>query len=197
VEMGDDVDDAQSRRQNRLAIVWLVLDILVNIMIGFTPYVDNFCHLGGLVYGFACGWSAIEPLAVGFLGIHDTKWVKIRKIVTRFFGLIFSVVMIMVTTGILASMHSNISPCSKCRYLSCVPFPPFREEKWWYCDDCNFVTASLYKEGSNSSVYTRIELTCPNKVIENIPINATDGNAISRHLPTYCRDWCDVKFASK
>ena len=182
------------RKANVMAVVWLVVDILLNIIIGFTPYVDNFCHLGGLVYGIACGYSAIEPMAVSFFGVRDSKWSKLCKVAARFSGLIFSVVMIIATTGILASMGSDSSPCSNCRYISCIPFPPFQEDKWWYCDDCNFVTASLYKEGDDPSMYTRIELTCPNKAIENIPVNTTDSDAISKHLPTYCRDWCDSRF---
>jgi membrane associated rhomboid family serine protease len=190
-----DAATSNPRRANVIAVVWLVVDIFLNVIIGFTPYVDNFCHLGGLVYGFACGWSAIEPMAINFFGVHDSKWSKICKLAARFSGLIFSVVMIIATTGILSSMNSDSSPCSNCRYISCIPFPPFQEDKFWYCDDCAFVTASLYSEGNDDSVYTRIELTCPNKAIENIPINATDSDEISKHLPTYCREWCDERFA--
>lgn len=190
-----DLVERSPRRDNAIAVIWLVVDVLVNIIIGFTPYVDNFCHLGGLVYGFACGWTAIEPLAVKFFGVRDAKWTRVWKVATRFCGLIFSMVMIVATIGILASMSTATSPCSNCRYISCIPFPPFREDKWWYCDDCSYVTANLFNEGPDSSVFTRIEITCPNKVIESIPINETDSNEISRRLPTYCREWCDDRFA--
>ena len=187
--------DTSARRQNQAAVAWLIFDIVINLCIGFTPYVDNYCHLAGFVYGIACGWSAIEPLAVRFFGVRDTKAVRIMKIAARFCGLIFSVVMIMVTTGVLASMSSDSTPCSKCRYVSCIPFPPFREEKWWYCDDCAFVTGTLYKDNDGDAMYTTLELTCPNKAVESIPINTTDRQAIIHDLPSYCREWCDEVYA--
>jgi membrane associated rhomboid family serine protease len=79
-------DGNETKRRNSMAVVWLLLDIFVNLLIGLTPYVDNFCHLGGLVYGICCGWSTIEPLQVGFFGAELSTWGRIRKVFVKFFG---------------------------------------------------------------------------------------------------------------
>jgi hypothetical protein len=100
----------------------------------------------------------------------------------------------MVTTGVLAGLEAGDTPCSSCRYVSCVPFPFFREDKWWHCDDCDMVTAELYKVGA---FYTRIELTCPNQAMEEINVAedlVTDRDTVRRKLPSYCREYCEDRF---
>ena len=186
---------AAASRQNIYAILWLVLDIVVNAVIGLTPMVDNFSHLGGLIYGLCCGWSTIEPLSVGFFGVNTTSWQKAKVLVVRFFGIIVSVVAIMLTTLWLASADVvGQTPCSNCRYISCVPFPFFQQDKWWYCDDCDMVTADLYTTGN---VYSRIDLTCPDQTIESINISSsgtTNRDDVQRRLPGLCREYCNDRF---
>lgn len=156
-----------------------------------TPFIDNFSHLGGIFYGACCALSTIEPLAVGFFGVNSSTWNKIRMLIVKFSGLIISVVLIMITTTWLATSNPGESPCETCRYISCVPFPFFREEKFWYCDDCDQVTGNLFKTGN---VYKRVELTCPDKTVVEIDISAdmlTDKDIVRSKLPTYCRGYCD------
>lgn len=31
--------------------MWLLFDIVLNCLVGLTPFVDNFTHLGGMIYG--------------------------------------------------------------------------------------------------------------------------------------------------
>lgn len=51
---GED-EDHVSACQHWSAFFWLFADIVVNCLIGLTPFVDNFTHLGGLLYGICCG----------------------------------------------------------------------------------------------------------------------------------------------
>jgi membrane associated rhomboid family serine protease len=172
-------------------LAWLVFDILINILIGLTPFVDNFTHLGGMIYGLLCGFSTIERLSDGFFGL--------RKIVTwsffvRFFGLILSVVGIMVSVAVLVGSDGGSSPCNGCRYISCVPFPPWADQKWWYCDDCEIVEANANKNGN---FYYSLDLTCPDGEIENIDISNlkyTDILPIQKQLPSLCREHCDTVY---
>jgi len=187
-------DDTRTRRRNISAIIWLIVDIVVNMLIGLTPYVDNFSHLGGLVYGLCCGFSTIEPLSVGFFGVQTTLFQKFRTVFIRFAGLIFSVVLIVATSAILATMDVSRAPCNNCRYLSCVPFPFGVENKWWYCDDCDYVEATLFKNDENDQYYSMIELTCPDGELEDIPIidgMLADKEVIRRKLPNFCREHCE------
>jgi membrane associated rhomboid family serine protease len=124
-----DEDGKESRFRHAMVILWLVVDILINCVIGLTPFVDNFTHLGGLVYGFLCGLSTIERLEIGFFGVATDTWTKIRNNLVRFAGLIVSVILIMTTTVLLVDSDGATSPCSECRYVSCVPFPPWSDGK--------------------------------------------------------------------
>lgn len=162
-----------------------------------TPVIDNWSHIGGFFYGACCALSTIEPLAVSFFGVNSSAWAKIRSFTLRFGGLMLSMVLILVSTVALATMADpRESPCNSCRYISCVPFPIFQEDKWWYCDDCDFVTADLYKSGNGTS-YSFIELTCPDESVETVDVyndSLTEKDDVRQKLPTYCREHCDSVF---
>jgi hypothetical protein len=123
---------------------------------------------------------------------------KMRKALVRFIGVIFSILLIIATTAILATMQVGDSPCKNCRYVSCVPFPFWTEEKWWYCDDCDFVTATLYRnpdpDGNND--YDVVDLVCPDGTVESISVNGSlggDQEVVRHKLPTFCRQLCPRK----
>jgi membrane associated rhomboid family serine protease len=189
--------DEDTRMRHVMVIVWLGVDIFLNCLIGLTPFVDNFTHLGGFMYGLCCGLSTIERLAVDFFGLSSGKSSRLRNTLVRFFGLIISVVTIMVTTVLLVQSDGMTSPCHGCRYISCVPFPPSSDDKWWYCDDCDFVTADLFVAANGSGLYEQIELNCPNGDVEEIMVaedGLTDKEAVRKELPSYCRAHCDDVF---
>lgn len=191
--------DQASRWRHFMVLFWLFFDIFINCIIGFTPYLDNFTHLGGLFYGLCCGLSTIERLGVGFFGLRSDKYSKAWNAFVRFFGLIVSVILIMVTTVLLAKSNGVTSPCNDCRYISCLPFPPRANNKWWYCDDCNMVKADLFVDSGGSGLYRQINLTCPDGTIEDINI-ASDGmyskQAVQQALPTFCRKNCPNVFTT-
>lgn len=192
------MNDKKDRWRHMMVLFWLAFDIMLNCMIGLTPFVDNFTHLGGFLYGLLCGLSTIEKLAVNFFGLSQggTKCDHIRNTLLRFMGLIISVMAIMITTGLLADSDGHTSPCHGCRYISCVPFPP-GDNKWWYCDDCDGVQADLFVSISGSGLYTDIDLTCPDGSIKDISISQDKlykRSDVRRALPGYCRQHCDSVF---
>mmetsp|Transcript_15104 Transcript_15104/g.32404 ORF Transcript_15104/g.32404 Transcript_15104/m.32404 type:complete len:810 (+) Transcript_15104:428-2857(+) len=193
--------DGDSRTRHLCVLLWLAMDIIINCLLGFTPFVDNFTHLGGFVYGFCIGFASIERLASGFFGIRigDSFWSKLKSALLRYFGLVLSVVAIFATTIVLAQSDGLTSPCPGCRYISCVPFPPKAEEKWWYCDDCDIVTADLFMATDGSGLYQQVNIHCPNGETEEIPIEAEgiyDKEELRRLLPSFCRDYCAEVFAN-
>ena len=192
-------NDSGTRLRHFKVLVWLVFDILINCLIGLTPFVDNFTHLGGMVYGFLCGLSAIERLPLDFFGKAHSTCSKIRNYSVRFFGLILSVVLIMVSTALLVESDGGSSPCSNCRYVSCVPFPFWeaRDNKWWYCDDCDRVKGDVTKTDA-TGYYDVLTLTCPNGATETIDLsgqNISDSEWLRNQLPTFCRQNCESLFA--
>ena len=192
-------NDSDSQWGPSVAFFWLIFDILINCVIGFTPFVDNFTHLGGLLYGICCGISTIERLAVGFFGIATGRWSAMRNNLVRFCGLIFSVFLIMITTALLVQSDGSTSPCPSCRFVSCVPFPFGSDDPWWSCDDCDFAVADLVKLHATSVHYDRIDMTCPDGEIELIDITEqqlSDREDIRRKLPRICRDNCEDKYSN-
>jgi membrane associated rhomboid family serine protease len=187
------------RWRHGMVLFWLASDILINCIIGLTPFVDNFTHLGGLVYGLLCGLSTIEKLAVGFFGLESQQGPRWKMYLLRFLGLIASILSIMITTVVLVHSDGVTSPCSGCRYISCVPFPPNADDKWWECDDCDFVTADLFTRPEDG-MYEEIALTCPDGQIEAIDVSGKqwyEKDHVRKALPSYCRDVCENVFATK
>jgi len=194
--------DDDTRWRHFYVLVWLATDIIVNCLLGFTPFVDNFTHLGGFIYGFLIGFASIERLAETFFGVRpvgETKWSRLARTCLRFFGLIVSVIAIMATTIVLAQSDGVTSPCPGCRYVSCVPFPPRSEDKWWYCDDCDMITADIYQSIDGSGLYSSVNINCPNGEIEEIPIDDMqiyEKEELQRLLPKFCRNYCEEVYAN-
>jgi len=196
------VNNKEGRRFRHIKVlIWLVLDIILNIVIGLTPFVDNFTHMGGMLYGFLCGLSTMERLSKAFFGVQ-TKFVsRLQTALIRFSGIIFSVIFIITSFIVLASLKNGDQiRCRGCRYISCVPFPFWEtRNKWWYCDDCNkpMVEAELYKAQDGSGYFTHLELTCPDLTTTTIQIEeeTDDRNYFRSKLASYCREECDNIFA--
>ena len=197
--------DDDARKRHFYILLWLAMDIFVNCLLGFTPFVDNFTHLGGFLYGFCIGFASIERLASSFFGIRATetagsRWSRLAGLCLRFFGLIVSVLAIMVTTIVLVHSDGFTSPCHSCRYISCVPFPPNSDDKWWHCDDCDVVTADIYKSIDGTGLYEQVDIRCPNGDVEEISIDFMriyDQEELRGLLPPLCREHCDEVFGRR
>ncbi len=194
--------DDNTRWRHFLVLLWLAVDIIVNCLLGFTPFVDNFTHLGGFLYGFCIGFASIEQLALTFFGVRATgenNWYRFTSTLLRFFGLIVSIIAIMATTIVLVKSDGVTSPCPGCRYISCVPFPPKTDEKWWYCDDCDIVTADIFQSIDGTGRYEQVNINCPNGEVEEIFIEDKgiyDKEELRRLLPSFCRSECEEVFGT-
>lgn len=191
-------DDTGVRFRHLKVLLWLLLDIILNILIGLTPLIDNFTHMGGMLYGFLCGISTMERLSKAFFGVRSNCRSRMQGACVRFTGIIVSVLLVIVTTIILFQSNENYLNCRGCRYVSCVPFPFWadKDQKWWYCDDCDTVTASLTMS-TEAGFYSTMNLTCPNGEPELIDLShkqIADEEWIKKQLATYCREYCDVLF---
>jgi len=194
------LNDGQQKLKHWSVIAWLTFDIFINCIIGLTPFVDNFTHMGGMLIGFLCGLSTMERLNREFFGMEYGCAAKSKHIATRFFGLILSVLLIIIFSIVLLEGDGTTSPCTSCRYASCVPFPPWADDanKWWYCDDCERVTGSAQRN-TQTGMYEAIQIACPDG--ESITINLEEDavtnskSLLEDDLPHYCRDYCDEVYA--
>lgn len=143
-----------------------------------------------MIYGFLCGISTIERLSVDFFGMEETWFARAKHFVLRFFGIIVSLVTIIITLIVLMQGDGETTPCPNCTWLSCVTFPPWEGEtsKWWYCDDCGTVTADTVQ-----TPYLHLNLDCPDGTVVSIDLTNEDDVSkavLQRRLPTYCRAFC-------
>eukprot|EP00980_Cylindrotheca_fusiformis_P013505 scaffold3450_cov114-Cylindrotheca_fusiformis.AAC.10 len=200
----DFVSENGKKHRHAMVVVFLLLDIALNCIIGLTPYVDNFTHLGGMGLGLLCGLSTMERLPSDFFGMEESCWSRTKQAVStenkcvlsqrlvvshNSYGLFHnSHDEVIVTAIILLQGDGQSTPCPSCTWLSCVPFPPASDEKWWYCDDCGRVTAEIVQ---SPSLHLLLECPSGNSVAVGLDSDSpVDKQKLEKELPSYCRDYC-------
>ncbi|KZV77506.1 rhomboid-domain-containing protein [Peniophora sp. CONT] len=94
-------------------LVFLVIELVLGVAVGFIPYVDNFAHLGGLLMGLMFGMM-LYPI------ISQTPRHKIIVWVLRIAAIPLAIVLFVV---LIRNFYKSdpYAACSWCRYLSCIP----------------------------------------------------------------------------
>ena len=173
-------------------LFWLIFDLIVNSLIGFTPFVDNFAHLGGLVYGFLIALTILERLPLAFFGRGMDVCHTLRIAFMRFAGVSVAAFLATVSLAMLWQSDGVISACWDCRYISCAPFPFWTEDKWWECDGCDAVSGDAFVH-EDGDYFGELDLKCPDGGEEHVDIfNDQIGSTeeLLEHLPSYCRNYC-------
>ncbi|KAL9184557.1 hypothetical protein ACHAXT_012527 [Thalassiosira profunda] len=188
------VNERGARLSHAKVLLVLVLDIVVNCLIGLTPYVDNFTHLGGMLYGFLCGLSTIQLVSPRFFGDNRQCLHKCKLFCFRSFGLLVCVAGVLASSIVLFSGDGATNPCPTCTKLSCFSFPPWAEpnEKWWYCDDCSRASAEGTLD-TESGMFTSLNLRCPNGPMQTVDVEEAwpqDEVGLEGILPELCREHC-------
>lgn len=206
----DIVTENGTKHRHAIVVVILLFDIALNSIIGLTPYIDNYnrkleaslsirvshllyLDLGGMLYGFLCGLSTLGRLSVGFFGMEEGFMAQTKHFFTRFLGVIISIASIAITLVILFQGDATTTPFPGWTWLSCVPFPPWEgaDNKWWYCDDCNGVTADIVSQPK-----LHLELHCPSGVTAKVQLDPDeskfDRERVQKRLPAYCREFCPI-----
>lgn len=181
-----------------LSMVWLAVDLIANSIIGFTPFVDNFAHLGGLAYGFLISLTVLQRLPLSFFGRGNGVCFKIRIGILRIIGAVLAVALLVTTSILLSESDGLKSPCFKCRYITCIPFPFWTSEKWWYCDGCDAVDATVFKFDDNDKfLFTDLDIYCPGVDAEDGAVQVDiseegyrDVSDVNDALSDYCRENC-------
>lgn len=188
------VNERSSRMSHARVLIGLLLDIIINCLLGLTPFVDNFTHLGGMIYGFLCGLSTMKLVSLRFFGEKKQCGHNAKLFFFRFFGLLVSMAGIIASSIVLFSGDGKTNPCPSCNVMSCIPFPPWNgpNEKWWYCDDCAQATA----EGTLNTAtgkFIEMDLTCPDRSIVYVKVDESwpqDELGLETMLPALCRERC-------
>lgn len=189
------VNERGARLSHARVLAILFLDILVNCAIGLTPFIDNFTHLGGMVYGFLCGLSTIHIISPRFFGDDSHRCHKCKLFSFRSIGLLVCITGIIASSFVLFSGDGETNPCTTCTKLSCVTFPPWadNENKWWYCDNCGLATANGTLD-METGKFVGLNLNCPDGTAQIVGIDDSLANAdeagLEVMLPMLCREYC-------
>jgi membrane associated rhomboid family serine protease len=185
----------------------LVCDLLLNSMVGLLPFVDNFAHLGGLLFGFFVSLSSLRLLSASSFDYRRKqqsttlgRWChRLRIISLRCGGGLSALALLFVAMMFLRQSDGTTSPCPNCRYVSCIPLPrpwkPNDENNWWNCEGCSGVTATAFKgRGDNSRYFVNLKVFCPNGNLIEVDISEeqyTIVDQVNTALPDLCGEFCE------
>jgi membrane associated rhomboid family serine protease len=94
-------------------LVFMTIELLIGIAIGYIPYVDNFAHIGGFVMGLLVGTVLYPVISVS----------RRHKLITWAFRLAAIPVAVVLYVLLTRNFYTSdpYAACSGCRYLSCIP----------------------------------------------------------------------------
>jgi membrane associated rhomboid family serine protease len=171
------------------AVFWLIVDVVLSLCIGLTPYVDNFAHVGGFFYGICFGMSLMKRLgSSGFFGQTSMARHCCNCTYAAIGAVLATTVFTMTFVLLLESDGVRATVCPGCRYISCAPFPFWTDDPWWQCDACEQSMARVvYLQGTSE-----LDLTCPDGDIVTIDLMVPDPDLleIRNQLAGYCRQLC-------
>ncbi|KAA8546347.1 hypothetical protein F0562_002914 [Nyssa sinensis] len=135
--------------------------LMINLVLGLLPYVNNFSNIGGFISGFLLGFvllfnPQLEQMAQNKGGLFDynvkgSAIVDLRQKLDRPVLRIVSLVLfsLLLAGGLFAVLHGiNVNRCCGwCQYIDCVPF------KWWSCNEKPMQCETMEIAG-------RLTLTC-------------------------------------
>lgn len=184
-----------NRKNNHVhvyVLLALLVDVFVNSLIGLTPFVDNFTHLGGMIFGFICGTSTMQRISTDMFDGQEkekTLWTSAKSHFFHFFGIILTLTIMIVSFTILMQGDGVTTPCRSCKVFSCVEFPPWASpsEKWWYCDECAGVTADA-RINPETKQFDRLSINCPYGDVFTLDIQndmKADRDWLERQLPKW------------
>jgi len=154
----------KDKRNVKWVMFWLLIDILLNVVLGLLPFIDNFCHVGGMIFGMLFGVGTIQRVDFGFFGFTKSCFQKFLTFLMKSWGIIITLaLLVFVTTWLFEFSNGYTTVCHGCRYVSCVSMPFWVDinERWWHCDDCMqaYGTATFNEDEGG---YFQVDLTCPN-----------------------------------
>lgn len=119
----------------RLGCCVLLQDTVINLLIGLTPWVDQYMHVGGLVFGLAAGVGLFHRRrrldAERQRSGTTPSWRQLCATGTvEGVSLLVVIVMLVTVYSVMTSSATRASfrTCSACFHFNCVPTP------WWTCD---------------------------------------------------------------
>ena len=199
----------QSRR--RWVRFWcylsLVIDLFFNAFLGVLPFVDNFAHLAGMLFGFFVSLSSLRLLSASSFDYRKKQqktafgnWChRLRIFTLRCGGGLSAMCLVFVAAVFLHRSDGTHSPCPNCRFVTCMALPkpwnPNDPSNWWTCDSCGAIDGFVYWGGQDqASILVTSEVYCPLGDTVQVDIANRGYKEIEQAidaLPDLCREFCD------
>ncbi|KAK1371874.1 RHOMBOID-like protein [Heracleum sosnowskyi] len=146
-----------SKKSEAFGIFYLIL--VINILLGLLPYINNFSNIGGFLGGFLLGFVLLfkpdlRKMSQSKAGLFEYEVKhsfqfrqRLDRPVLRIVSLaIFSLLLAGLTLAYLHGINMNKS-CPSCQYMDCIP------SNWWTCSGEQMLCETMVNEG-------RLTLTC-------------------------------------
>jgi len=94
-------------------LIFMTIELIIGIAIGFIPYIDNFAHIGGFLMGLLVGTVLYPVISV----------TKRHRLITWMFRLVAIPLVVLLFVGLIRNFYTSnpYAACTWCRYLSCIP----------------------------------------------------------------------------
>jgi len=94
-------------------LIFMTIELIIGIAIGFIPFIDNFAHIGGFVMGLLVGTVLYPVISV----------TKRHRLLTWMFRLAAIPLAVLLFVFLIRNFFTGnpYAACSGCRYLSCIP----------------------------------------------------------------------------
>ncbi|KAI9090095.1 hypothetical protein DFS34DRAFT_585330 [Phlyctochytrium arcticum] len=102
----------------------MMVQIIISILLGMLPFVDNFAHVGGFYTGIVSGLLFMPT-------IHFGKWDKWRK---RILMMVALPTLVLILFFLIRGFYGAGPTCTWCKYLNCIPGMPWCADKWATAD---------------------------------------------------------------
>ena len=185
----DVLDPAHKGFPYYTVMFWILVEVSLNVLLGFTPFVDQFAHVAGLLFGVGFGIPFLRWLkGYGFFGTVS----PVYRCISGFarFALFTVTMAALFTMGYLLLQSDGEPLCEECRFMSCLPFPFWTNDTWWHCDDCDLTMGKIERYMPT----TIVELTCPTAEVIRVDLLEAnvDRKLIQESLSSYCRQHCPM-----
>jgi len=94
-------------------LIFMTIELLIGIAVGYIPYVDNFAHLGGFLMGLLVGTTFYPVISPS----------RRHKLIMWGFRLVAIPLAVILFVVLVRNFYTSnpYAACSGCRYLSCLP----------------------------------------------------------------------------